>query len=861
MPSSSQLRVWVEAQFEQCLELRWDWNGDNSTTFDEFVVEMVLDRVKRSDRAQGEPTPDPDAMVKQVSMGKDFFGCVQNMPTGRNFLVAVVGKRRRPAGPEVRSPWVRAATYSTADRDKDLGNRDPNSIPRLSCERCSCPQYVPFRFSVNSSSSMRCRCCGCRYTDHVAQQTQAILKAREDKACVMLQKKSVTPLPEEALEWDTRECTLWFWSEGSFHPRQVIKDLQRQPQSGAEAAGGIKGRVSVVTPTTDSRHEFHEALWKCFEAQVWEDKELVVIETYVREPSKFFTDLAKKDSRLVYLAYQRPKGQDWSIGLKRNIATHVATGEFLASFDDDDLYAPLYLRSMIPFLEDGRKQAVTLSSWFIYDQATGKWGFCDPIAWGLAKGMDLSYRQVKEKAYGYGFSYIFRRKAALDLTYEDIDLGEDYVFMTHLQARKGADCIVLNHDDFGICLHIQHGGNTSQSILLRDVHRDEFRSLDVMELAPHFLGEEANGLAESIFFKVDPPSQRQRKVVTHLPDRDATVSCAVSATVADFLNCVRQQADFDVSDMSVFRVPPSEEASEAVQDERAIEVMGLAFLATMPGAEHNIQPDSPCGRQWRSLLEQARQPMLAWDRIGLRTTELWLRPCEATHQEAVPDDAEAPEEFFIVNVTCQKSSVKKFFSTQGAVQVRVPVGSDVGMMRHVIGRHLPANAKVMAERGSEGLVLLKDSDLTPSEVVFSDFKGQQSYYALFTPRENRIAMRMLKAFLCQPEILKRVAEIEEEVQGNNGRHALVLCELLGKAGYPPILRHFGMPEDSAVLQTTMHAMRLMHEDWEATRLWLETEVLMRNPVKIKAGYDALELFHLAVGQEAPSLEQIISEMF
>mmetsp|Transcript_14923 Transcript_14923/g.35211 ORF Transcript_14923/g.35211 Transcript_14923/m.35211 type:complete len:868 (+) Transcript_14923:89-2692(+) len=859
-PPQYGLKLAVEAQFEQCLELRWSWSGDNAVPVDEFIVEMVIDRVRRSekDKDSAPLQPPPDAMVKTVNMGKDLFGCVQNMPTGRNFLVAVVGKVQRPRQ-ELRSPWIRAASLSPADRAKDLGNRDPNSIPRLSCERCSCPQYVPFRFEMNSSSSMKCRCCGCRYSDHVAQQTQAILKAREEKARESLRKKAIVPLPEEALEWDTRECSLWFWTDGDFNPRQELQKVGRQPQSGTEAAGGIKGRVSVVTPTTDSRHDFHEALWKCFEAQAWEDKELVVVETYVREPSKFFTDLAKTDSRLVYLAYQRPRGQDWSIGLKRNIGAHVATGEFIANFDDDDLYAPLYLKSMLPFLEEGNKHAVTLSSWFIYDQVTGKWGFCDPIAWGLAKGMDLQYRAVNEKAYGYGFSYVFRRRTGLELTYEDIDLGEDYLFMKHLQARKGEDSVVLYHDDFGICLHVQHGGNTSNSILLRDVQREESRSLDVMELAGHFRGEESNALAESIFSTVDPPSQRQRKLKVHLPNEDQhVVTCAINSRVSDFLMCVRQQAQVNVSDMSLHRMPPKAEASESKYDQRAIEVLGLAFLAEVL-AERNIQDDSECGKQWRKLLEQAHQPMLAWDRIGLRTTDLWLREGEVNQQQAIPDDAEPPEEFFIVHVTCQKSSVKKFFSTQGAVQVRVPVGSDVGKLRYIVGRYLPPGAKVMAEKQPEGVVLLKDSDITPSQVVFSDFKGQQSYYALFTHRENRIAMRILKAFLCRPEIVERIAEIEREAQGNIGRHGLVICEILSKEAYPPILRHFGMPEESA-LRTTMDCMRYMHEDWEATYLWLETELLMRNPVKCHEAHKSLARFYVECGMDVPSTEEVVASL-
>eukprot|EP00413_Alexandrium_margalefii_P033047 CAMPEP_0204567086 /NCGR_PEP_ID=MMETSP0661-20131031/36407_1 /ASSEMBLY_ACC=CAM_ASM_000606 /TAXON_ID=109239 /ORGANISM="Alexandrium margalefi, Strain AMGDE01CS-322" /LENGTH=42 /DNA_ID= /DNA_START= /DNA_END= /DNA_ORIENTATION= len=42
------------------------------------------------------------------------------MPTGRNFLISVVGTPKE-AGPEVRSPWVQAATLSPKDRNMEMG--------------------------------------------------------------------------------------------------------------------------------------------------------------------------------------------------------------------------------------------------------------------------------------------------------------------------------------------------------------------------------------------------------------------------------------------------------------------------------------------------------------------------------------------------------------------------------------------------------------------------------------------------------------------------------------------------------------------------------------------------------------------
>lgn len=233
---------------------------------------------------------------------------------------------------------------------------------------------------------------------------------------------------------------------------------------------GKKGRVSIVTPTTETRHRFHQLLWKCFEAQAWPDKELVVVETYTENYSKLFEAIAKKDSRLTYVKFKRKPAADWSIGLKRNIGAHLATGEFIANFDDDDLYAPVYLSTMLTSLEKRSAVAIKLSSWYILNMADNTWGFCHPIAWGLTKGKDEHDEAVRSWAYGYGFSYVIRRQAVLDMPYEDIYFGEDFNFITGVLRQHGAGSVVLFHYDFGICLHVQHGGNTSDAIPLRFVH-------------------------------------------------------------------------------------------------------------------------------------------------------------------------------------------------------------------------------------------------------------------------------------------------------------------------------------------------------------------------------------------------------
>eukprot|EP00444_Apocalathium_aciculiferum_P058960 CAMPEP_0183594854 /NCGR_PEP_ID=MMETSP0371-20130417/172420_1 /TAXON_ID=268820 /ORGANISM="Peridinium aciculiferum, Strain PAER-2" /LENGTH=56 /DNA_ID=CAMNT_0025806605 /DNA_START=148 /DNA_END=314 /DNA_ORIENTATION=- len=56
-------------------------------------------------------------------------------------------------------------------------------------------------------------------------------------------------------------------------------------------------------------------------------------------------------------------------------------------------------------------------------------------------------------------------------------MGEDFQFITHLLHRRGDSSVALLRDDFGICLHLQHGANTSNSMPLREVDHEEAMDL------------------------------------------------------------------------------------------------------------------------------------------------------------------------------------------------------------------------------------------------------------------------------------------------------------------------------------------------------------------------------------------------
>ncbi|CAE8734454.1 unnamed protein product, partial [Polarella glacialis] len=306
-------------------------------------------------------------------------------------------------------------------------------------------------------------------------------------------------LPEEALSWDERECNLWFCTDGEFHPREALGEgWQPLP-----AAASRPGSVTVVALTTGSRRRFHELLWWNFECQRFPDKELVIVETFDEEPSSFLSQKAARHENVTHLCLLRAPGQDLSIGTKRNLGVHVARGELIAHFDDDDLYAPAYLETLTAkLLQSDLAKALKLSSWFAGDALDGSFALCDAARLGRRQHLSRREPPVKSGLYGFGFSLLYRRSVALQLAFADTNVGEDLDWCLRVMDVHGSQGIILVPDESGLCLHVQHGENLScfSDCRFREVPREQIMGLQVSS-SPGFqiymqLAKEASQVAQ-----------------------------------------------------------------------------------------------------------------------------------------------------------------------------------------------------------------------------------------------------------------------------------------------------------------------------------------------------------------------------
>lgn len=290
--------------------------------------------------------------------------------------------------------------------------------------------------------------------------------------------------PTSASCWSRFERDLFEQSDGVYDASRMAerRRIQTVPIQGAQQDTGfsqeVRGRVSIVTPTTDSRQHYHEQLWACFLAQDWPDKELVVVETYETAPSAFLKQKAQEDRRLVLVSFQRDEDEDFNVGLKRNMTLHLASGEFIVNFDDDDIYAACYCTRMVEEMQEKGLSALTLSAWHNYFVRNGVCGYSNERCWNR-----MTQEELDEIWYGYGFSYVHKRHLSLIFPYPNFDFAEDAPFFLKLRKVLGDSKVGLKQDKDGICMHMMHRANsTGECEYARKLSQPELVDLEVASL-------------------------------------------------------------------------------------------------------------------------------------------------------------------------------------------------------------------------------------------------------------------------------------------------------------------------------------------------------------------------------------------
>lgn len=201
----------------------------------------------------------------------------------------------------------------------------------------------------------------------------------------------------------------------------------------------VRGRASVVCPTYPGRHDLHPLLYACFAHQTWDDKELVVLDTGGAK-SPFFSTC--DDPRVTYVHNKK----DAPTGEKRNALLEMATGEFLAHFDDDNFHTEFYLEFMIGHLRTSGCELVSLSKSF------SVWIRSGAVA-RAGGGPDGGVGPGGSGVQGRGETFVYFKPHRV-AEFSNAMVGEEGAFITSQSHH-----VVEDHE--GHYVHVCHGKNIS----------------------------------------------------------------------------------------------------------------------------------------------------------------------------------------------------------------------------------------------------------------------------------------------------------------------------------------------------------------------------------------------------------------
>lgn len=136
---------------------------------------------------------------------------------------------------------------------------------------------------------------------------------------------------------------------------------------------------------TRGRAEYAQEAVECFLGQTHSDKELMILDDF-EDPSFPAWPSLSGDGLRYCLSNTR------SIGQKRNEAAAFCTGDVIAHWDSDDLYAPNRLEVQLREMLLAEKSVSAFTSALFHEEASDKWGRYNGH-FVMAVGASLMYRR------------------------------------------------------------------------------------------------------------------------------------------------------------------------------------------------------------------------------------------------------------------------------------------------------------------------------------------------------------------------------------------------------------------------------------------------------------------------------------
>jgi glycosyltransferase involved in cell wall biosynthesis len=194
--------------------------------------------------------------------------------------------------------------------------------------------------------------------------------------------------------------------------------------------------VSCIMPTADRRRFVPQAI-RCFRAQDYPDKELVILD----DGADSVADLVPDDPQVRYVRLATKLG----LGAKRNECVRVSRGHLIMHWDDDDWMAPYRISYQVDALLREGGELCGLRDMLFHDRETSRtWLYNYP---------------AHQRLWLAGGSLLYTRDFWQRAPFPNIQVGEDTRFVW---GQRTARLVVL--PDYRFYVAMIHASNTSPKV-------------------------------------------------------------------------------------------------------------------------------------------------------------------------------------------------------------------------------------------------------------------------------------------------------------------------------------------------------------------------------------------------------------
>ncbi len=206
---------------------------------------------------------------------------------------------------------------------------------------------------------------------------------------------------------------------------QIIEKLNKPTSSDTTVThkpGSPVRRVSIIVPTYN-RPDFLTKALESIAAQSYKDCEIIVVNDAGGDVSDIVNSFQGRLA-VTYLAHTENKG----LAASRNTGINAASGKYIAYLDDDDVYYPDHIETLVNFLENNDYKVAYTDAYRAYqEKENGEY---------VTKKREVSY------SYDFEYDYILVNNfiPVLCLMHEKECLDETGLFDESLMALEDMDC-------------------------------------------------------------------------------------------------------------------------------------------------------------------------------------------------------------------------------------------------------------------------------------------------------------------------------------------------------------------------------------------------------------------------------------